>query len=81
MESFDLNLENYKFTDILKLFHLSVDLTETDLKKAKIFVYKSHPDRSRLDEFFCIFFQRHIKIRAHLQIYISTNFLQSTSKD
>ena len=80
MESFDLNLENYKFTDILKLFHLSVDLTETDLKKAKLFVYKSHPDRSRLDPKFFVFFSKAYKKLELIYKFISQqNKKQSTS--
>jgi hypothetical protein len=49
METLDLNINNYKLDDLLKLFHLNYDFDENDLKFAKKIVLKTHPDKSKLD--------------------------------
>ena len=41
----DLNIENYSFEDMLKLFNMPYDYDETDLKKALKIVSKLHPDK------------------------------------
>ena len=80
MEQFDLNLDNYKFNDILKLFHLSINFTEHDLKKAKTFVYNAHPDKSKLDPKFFVFFSKAYKKLELIYKFISQqNKKQSTS--
>ena len=43
--SHDLDIDNYNLADLLNLFHLSYDFDDKDLKKAKLMVYKMHPDR------------------------------------
>ena len=35
MEGLDLNIDNYDYEDILKLFELKFDFAENDLKRAK----------------------------------------------
>ena len=56
MNNIDLNIENYNLDELLKLFHLDTNLTQEDLKKAKRKVLKMHPDKSKLDKKFFIFF-------------------------
>lgn len=56
MENIDLNLENYNLTDLLNLFKLDINFKEEDLKTAKTMALKTHPDKSRLDQKFFVFF-------------------------
>jgi hypothetical protein len=57
-ESIDLNVENYSREELYKLFGFktSVILTEENMKEAKKIVLKTHPDKSRLDNKYFIFF-------------------------
>ena len=49
MDKIDLNINNYTLNDLLKLFKLSNNLTEEDLKNVKKQVLKTHPDKSGLE--------------------------------
>jgi hypothetical protein len=57
-ESIDLNIENYSREELYKLFGFktSVILTEENIKYAKKIVLKTHPDKSRLDNKYFVFF-------------------------
>lgn len=57
-ESIDLNVENYSREELYKLFGFktSLILTEESMKEAKKIVLKTHPDKSRLDNQYFIFF-------------------------
>lgn len=57
----DLNIENYSLDELLKLFSLSIDFNENDLKNAKKQVYKTHPDKSGLPKEYYIFFAKAFK--------------------
>lgn len=54
----DLNIEHYSRADIYRLFGLTLGtmLTEEIMKEAKKTVLKTHPDKSRLDNKYFIFF-------------------------
>jgi hypothetical protein len=52
----DLNISNYSLVELLKLFHLPVDFDEQHLKRAKKQVLMMHPDKSKLDKEFFLFF-------------------------
>jgi hypothetical protein len=58
----DLDITNYEYDDILKLFKLSNQFTIEDLKKAKKQVLLSHPDKSGLDKSYFLFFSSAYKI-------------------
>lgn len=58
----DLDITNYEYDDILKLFKLSNQFTIEDLKKAKKQVLSSHPDKSGLDKSYFLFFSSAYKI-------------------
>lgn len=62
----DLNLDNYKFDDLLNLFNLSYDFTTEELKKAKRVVLKLHPDKSKLDKKYFLFFSKAYKVIVHI---------------
>ena len=44
----DLNINNYDFDDILKLFKIKYDYNLDDLKNIKQIVLQTHPDKSGL---------------------------------
>jgi len=55
----DLNIENYSREDLFKLFGLkNMNLNEDIMKECKKIVLKTHPDKSRLDEQYFIFFSK-----------------------
>ncbi len=67
MESLDLNIDNYNLPDILSLFNLPTLFNEDDLKRAKLAVLKTHPDKSNLPKEYFLFFTKAYRI-VH-QIY------------
>lgn len=58
----DLDINNYDYEDILKLFNISKQFTTEDLKNAKKRVLASHPDKSGLDKSYFLFFSSAYKI-------------------
>jgi hypothetical protein len=60
--SIDLNIENYNLTDLLALFKLDFEFNEEDLKRVKKTVMQTHPDKSRLDKKYFLFFTSAYKI-------------------
>jgi len=71
MESLDLNIDNYNLPDILALFNLPTLFDEADLKRAKLAVLKTHPDKSQLPKEYFLFFTKAYRI-IH-QIYTIRN--------
>jgi hypothetical protein len=71
MESLDLTIENYQLPDLLALFNLPVVFNDVDLKRAKMMVLKTHPDKSRLPKEYFLFFTKAYRI-IH-QIYTIRN--------
>jgi hypothetical protein len=62
INKFDLNIENYNLEGIYKLFHIqTTNLNEDIMKEAKKFVLKTHPDKSRLDPRFFLFYSKAYK--------------------
>ena len=62
-ETIDLNIENYSREDLYKLFGFrsTAILTEDNMKEAKKVVLKTHPDKSRLDNKYFVFFSKAYK--------------------
>ena len=57
LNSLDLELDHYSLDDLYHLFNISNnDLNEISLKSAKQIVLKMHPDKSRLDAKYFMFF-------------------------
>ena len=54
----DLNIDHYSLDDLLTLFKLSKDFTESDLKEARKRVVAVHPDKSGLDKEYFLFFHK-----------------------
>jgi hypothetical protein len=59
----DLNIENYDLLDILTLFKIKdYNFNRDDLKQAKKIVLMTHPDKSKLDKKYFLFFKEAYKI-------------------
>ena len=58
----DLDINNYELADILRLFKIPVNFKESDLKKAKLTVLKTHPDKSGLNPDFFRFYTKAYKM-------------------
>ena len=71
MESLDLNIDNYNLPDILALFNIPTLFNEADLKRAKLAVLKTHPDKCQLPKEYFLFFTKAYRI-LH-QIYTVRN--------
>lgn len=56
MEDVDLDINNYELEDLLQLFNLPLDFNKQQLKNAKSIVLKLHPDKSRLEPKYFIFY-------------------------
>lgn len=78
-ENLDLNIENYNLNDLLNLFKLNTNFTEEDLKNAKKIVLKTHPDKSKLDKKYFLFFSSAYKIL--FQLYNFKNRIESKNTD
>lgn len=63
IDSLDLDIEHYSLQDIYKLFNINDnDLTEDCMKNAKQIVLKMHPDKSKLDSKYFLFFSKAYKL-------------------
>ena len=62
MEEIDLDIENYNFADILDLFSIPANFSESDLRLAKKVLLKTHPDKSGLDKKYFLFFSAAYKL-------------------
>jgi hypothetical protein len=78
-DELDLNLENYDLNDLLSLFRLQYNFTEDDLKRAKKMALMTHPDKSRMDKKYFLFFTSAYKVIYSIyQFRTRSNAQQST---
>lgn len=55
--NFDLSIDNYSMKDIFHLFNIQSDLLDENvMREAKKFVLKTHPDKSKLDPKYFLFY-------------------------
>jgi hypothetical protein len=54
----DLDLENYSLDDLLRVFKLKKSFTHEEFKEARKIVLATHPDRSKLDKEYFLFFSK-----------------------
>jgi hypothetical protein len=74
--NFDLNIDNYTIKDIFHLFNIKSEiLTEEVMKEAKKFVLKTHPDKSKLDPKYFLFYSS-----AYKQLYGVFEFQNKSTK-
>lgn len=69
METLDLDINNYELNDILELFKIGSDFGEPELKSAKQIVLKMHPDKSRLDKKYFLFFSEAYKVLFNIYTF------------
>ena len=60
-DGLDLDLDNYSLKELYTLFNINEPLSEPVLKKAKQIVLKLHPDKSKLDAKYFLFFSKAYK--------------------
>lgn len=65
----DLDINNYKLEDLLKLFHMNYDFNEDDLKFAKKIMLKTHPDKSKYDPKIFRFYKQAYDIVENIYIF------------
>jgi hypothetical protein len=80
-DDLDLDLDNYELNDILALFNLKYNFTESDLKNAKKIALMTHPDKSNLDKKYFLFFTSAYKVIYSIHQFRtrSSSHKQSTS--
>ena len=62
LDTLDLDINNYSLNDLYKLFNIDDNfLTDISLKDAKQIVLKMHPDKSKLDAKYFLFFSKAYK--------------------
>lgn len=54
----NLNIQDYSFEEILSLFNLNYDFTDEELKMAKKKVLFTHPDKSKLEPKYFLFYKK-----------------------
>jgi len=74
--NFDLNIDNYSLKDIFRLFSIQSEILNEDvMKQAKKFVLKTHPDMSKLDPKYFLFYSS-----AYKKLYGVFEFQNKSSK-
>jgi hypothetical protein len=58
----NLDIQTYQFRDLLNLFDLTMDMKIEDLKRAKLKVLYMHPDKSKLDSKYFLFYKKAFEI-------------------
>ena len=75
INNLDLDLDHYSLEDLYHLFNIPQGiLTENSLKNAKQIVFKMHPDKSRLEPKYFLFFSK-----AYKRIYGIYEFQNKSS--
>jgi hypothetical protein len=80
-EQLDLNIDNYSREELYKLFGLtsSISLNEEMMKECKKLVLKTHPDKSRLNnKYFLFFTQAYKKLLAIYEFQNKTKNTKNT---
>ena len=54
----NLNIHMYSLEDLLGLFNLTYNITQADMKQAKRVVLMTHPDKSKLDSKYFLFYKK-----------------------
>jgi hypothetical protein len=72
----DLDINNYNLDDILNLFKIPSNFTESHLKMAKQIVLKTHPDKSGLSSEYFLFYSK-----AYKTLYSIYTFKNKMTKD
>jgi hypothetical protein len=75
-DELDLHIDNYSLEEIFALFHIPLySLDERTMREAKTKVLKSHPDKSKLDPKYFLFYSS-----AYKKLYALYEFQNKTAK-
>ena len=81
LDNLDLDLEHYSLSDLYHLFNIpNGSLNEPNLKNAKQIVLKMHPDKSKLDSKYFLFFSKAYK-RLYSIYEFQNKSMSKTYKD
>ena len=69
MADYDLDINNYNLEELLNVFNLKVGFNKEDLNKARIFMHKTHPDKSRLAKEYFLFFRKAYNVISNLYYF------------
>jgi hypothetical protein len=91
LNQLDLNIENYSLNELFHLFNIHDNiLTDENMKQAKQVVLKMHPDKSRLDSKYFLFFSKAYKQlfniyefqnKSEKKKYVDEDFYDETNKN
>lgn len=85
MEAFNLDISTYSLDDLYNLFHISPEqeLTEDMMKQMKKLVLQTHPDKSRLDSKFFLFFSKAYKrlYEIYVRVYYNQTNINCANRD
>ena len=77
LQIIDLNIDNYSREDLYKLFGISnIILTDEVMKETKKIVLKTHPDKSKLDPKYFLFYSQ-----AYKRLYSIYEFQNKSTKN
>jgi hypothetical protein len=65
----DLDIDNYNFDDILRLFNIDYNFNDNDIKNCYKTVLKLHPDRSGLEKEYFLFYTKAFKVLKNVYEY------------
>jgi hypothetical protein len=77
----DLDIDNYDLMDILNLFKLKYNFDKNDLKQAKLMALKTHPDKSKLDMKYFLFFSKAYNIVLKIYKFRNKKFQNAEKKE
>lgn len=69
----DLDINNYNLDELLSLFDLPFDFDENDLRRTKKMVLKLHPDKSKLDPEYFLFYSKAYKTIYSMYLFKNKN--------
>jgi hypothetical protein len=82
IEDLDLNIDNYELMDIFRLFNIDkYNFDVNDMKSSKKIVLMTHPDKSKLDKKYFLFFAKAYKILESLYKFRNKEENKNTSYD
>lgn len=79
--NFDFNLDNYSLNALYKLFNIDPNssLDENKMKYAKAFTLKTHPDKSKLDPKYFIFYSKALNKLNEIYQYQNKSIKKNTN--
>lgn len=77
----DLDINNYSLEDIINLFQIRENFNEADMKRAKQQVLRLHPDKSKLDTKYFLFYSKAYKTLYSIYEFKNKNVNKKMNTD